>query len=401
MNLNLKDFTYTLPQERIALYPLAKRDESKLLVYNQGEIKNEQFSSLDQYIPTASLLFFNDTKVIPARLRFLKDTGAEIEIFLLSPIQPSVLVVEAMQTTKTCSWKCTIGNLKKWNDGKLLIKLMDNFSLEANLQNREEGIVTFIWSGEYSFAEVVNLVGATPLPPYLKRNAEDSDRERYQTIYSHYEGAVAAPTAGLHFTTEVFEKLKQKGVQTDFVTLHVSAGTFRPIKTDEVDKHIMHLEQIIITRKNLVNLLQNKFTIPVGTTSMRTLESLYWFGVKLAHNAHAKFHITQTDPYSNQYTKLTRQNSFERILKHMDEHQLDILQGETSIYILPGYEFKVCDALITNFHQPGSTLIVLVSAFIGEDWKKIYTTALENDYRFLSYGDSSMLIPKKLPRMRE
>ncbi len=394
MNLNLKDFTYTLPQERIALYPLAKRDSSKLLVYDQGEIKDEQFSSLDKFIPSGSLLFFNDTRVIPARLHFLKDTGAEIEIFLLSPVQPSVLVVEAMQTTRTCSWKCTIGNLKKWNEGKTLVKKVSDFSLEATLQNREEGIVTFIWSGNHSFAEVVNLSGETPLPPYLKRNAEESDRERYQTIYSHYDGAVAAPTAGLHFTEEVFRKLKEKDIQTDFVTLHVSAGTFQPIKTDDVDKHIMHHEQIIITRKNLVNLLQNKFTIPVGTTSMRTLESLYWFGVKLAHDPKAEFHITQHDPYGNQFKKLSRQDSFEKIKAYMDKNELDVLQGETSIYILPGYEFNVCDALITNFHQPGSTLIVLVSAFIGEDWKKVYATALDKGYRFLSYGDSSILTPR-------
>ncbi len=394
MNLNLKDFTYTLPQERIALYPLDKRDSSKLLVYDQGEIRDEQFSSLDKYVPAGSLLFFNDTKVIPARLHFLKDTGAEIEIFLLSPVQPSVLVVEAMQTTNTCSWKCSIGNLKKWNEGKTLVKTLSDFSLEASLQNREEGIITFTWTGNHSFAAVVNLSGETPLPPYLKRNAEESDRERYQTIYSHYEGAVAAPTAGLHFTDEVFEKLKKKDIQTDFVTLHVSAGTFQPIKTDDVDQHVMHHEQVIINRTNLINLLQNKFTISVGTTSMRTLESLYWFGVKLAHDPQAKFHISQNDPYSNQYKKLSRKDSFKRILEHMDKHQLEMLQGETSIYILPGYEFNVCDALITNFHQPGSTLIVLVSAFIGEDWKKVYSTALENGYRFLSYGDSSILIPK-------
>ncbi len=395
MNLNLKDFTYILPQERIALYPLAKRDQSKLLVYDQGEIKDSQFALLDQYIPTGSLLFFNDTKVIPARLHFTKDTGAEIEIFLLNPVLPSVLLVEAMLTTKTCSWKCTIGNLKKWNEEKKLIKTVADFSLEVSLQNREEGIVTFAWSGDHTFAEVINIAGETPLPPYLKRNAEESDRDRYQTIYSHYEGAVAAPTAGLHFTDDIFKKLKRKNIQIDFVTLHVSAGTFQPIKTEDVNKHSMHNEQIIVTRKNIINLLQNKFIIPVGTTSMRTLESLYWFGVKLEHGLQSTFNITQHDPYGNQYKKLSRLNSFERILMYMDNHQLDILQGETSIYILPGYEFNVCDALITNFHQPSSTLIVLVSAFIGEDWKKVYATALNNDYRFLSYGDSSILIPKK------
>ncbi|HOX83450.1 MAG TPA: S-adenosylmethionine:tRNA ribosyltransferase-isomerase [Chryseolinea sp.] len=393
--MNLKDFTYLLPQDRIALYPLSKRDSSKLLVYDQGEIKNEQFSSLDKYIPEGSILFFNDTKVIPARLHFTKETGAEIEIFLLSPVLPSVLVVEAMQATHTCSWKCTIGNLKKWNEGKSLSKNLNHFTVEAHLENREEGIVKFSWQGNHSFAEVVNLAGETPLPPYLKRNAEASDRERYQTIYSHYEGAVAAPTAGLHFTHTVFEKLKAKNIQTDFVTLHVSAGTFQPIKTEDVDKHIMHHEQIIITRNNLVNLLHNKFTIPVGTTSMRTLESLYWFGVKLVHDPNATFHITQHDPYGDQYKKLSRNDSFERIFQYMDQKEIDILQGETSIYIMPGYEFKVCDALITNFHQPGSTLIVLVSAFIGENWKKVYATALDNNYRFLSYGDSSILIPKK------
>lgn len=390
--LNINDFTYELPAGRIALYPLEKRDQSKLLVYQQGRIAHERFNSLVNFIPDNALLFFNDTKVIPARLHFTKETGAVIEIFLLHPVTPSSLVAEAMQAQTLSSWKCTIGNLKRWKDD-VLVKELGNSTLEARLLNREEGIVEFRWTENISFAEIITRSGETPLPPYLKRKPEGTDRDRYQTVYAHYEGAVAAPTAGLHFTNDVLQALKQKGIATDYVTLHVSAGTFQPVKVQNAAEHTMHNEQVLISRNNINNLLQGKFIIPVGTTSMRTLESLYWYGVKLQKDPEAIFTIRQHDPYQL-YTSLpSTQQALEAVAAYMDRNQLNILTGETSIYIMPGYTFRICQGLVTNFHQPGSTLILLVAAFIGDSWKTIYQQALASDYRFLSYGDSSLLLP--------
>lgn len=393
MQLNIDDYTYALPPDRIASYPLEKRDESKLLVYNKGEIIHEQFKSITDYLPDETLLFFNDTKVIPARLQFSKETGAAIEVFLLNPVSPSPLLLEAMQTEKTCSWICTIGNVKRWKEGSTLIRRITGGTLEAVLQNKENGVVQFKWNSGHTFADVINDTGETPLPPYLNRKAETSDRERYQTIYSHYEGAVAAPTAGLHFTPEVFKLLELKHVMTDFLTLHVSAGTFQPVKVKNAQDHPMHNEQVVINRKNIENILLDKFIVPVGTTSMRTLESLYWYGTKLLKDPDAIFTISQNDPYAATGALPTRKEALTAVLDHMDKKKKDILTGETSIYILPGYLFRVCQGLITNFHQPGSTLMLLVAAFIGEDWRKVYANALVNQYRFLSYGDSSLLLP--------
>jgi S-adenosylmethionine:tRNA ribosyltransferase-isomerase len=390
--LNINDFTYELPADRIALYPLEKRDQSKLLVYQHGTIVHERFHSLINFLPDNALLFFNDTKVIPARLHFAKETGATIEIFLLHPVTPSSLVAEAMQAQTQSSWKCTIGNLKRWKDD-VLIKELGNSTLEARLLNREEGIVEFRWTENISFAEIITRSGETPLPPYLKRKPESTDRDRYQTVYAQYEGAVAAPTAGLHFTEDVLQALKLKGIATDYVTLHVSAGTFQPVKVQNAAEHTMHNEQVLVSQNNINNLLQSKFIIPVGTTSMRTLESLYWYGVKLLENPEAIFTIQQHDPYQP-YTSLpSAQQALEAVAAYMDRNQLDILTGETSIYIMPGYTFRICNGLVTNFHQPGSTLILLVAAFVGDNWKTIYQQALTNSYRFLSYGDSSLLLP--------
>lgn len=393
MQININEFKYSLPADRIAAYPLDIRDQSKLLVYDHGEVMHKQFYSIADYLPANSLLFFNDTKVIPARMHFQKGTGAEIEIFLLNPALPSNLVLEAMQAEHVCTWKCTIGNLKRWSAGDPLIKNFRGITVEATLQNREEGLVEFKWNTGHTFAEVVGLTGETPLPPYIKRKAEESDRERYQTIYSHYDGAVAAPTAGLHFTPGVFESLKKKNIQTDFVTLHVSAGTFQPIKVENAAEHTMHNEQVVVSLKNIENLLQNRYIVPVGTTSMRTIESLYWYGVKLLNDPNTTFSINQHDPYQVQRTLPSRMEALTAIKAYMNNHGKNSITGETSIYILPGYTFRVCQALITNFHQPGSTLILLVAAFIGEDWKKVYEVALQHKYRFLSYGDSSLLIP--------
>ncbi len=394
MEINLVDYSYNLPFEQIASYPLDKRDDSKLLIYNQGIIEHNQFHSIPQYLPDNSLLVFNNTKVIPARLHFQKDTGAVIEIFLLSPLLPGVLVLEAMQASQTCTWKCAIGNIKRWKEGDSLVKTLKNVTIEASLLDKEAGHIEFKWNTDHNFAEVVSQAGETPLPPYIKRKAEESDRTRYQTIYSQVDGAVAAPTAGLHFTPDVFSVLEKRNIKTDFVTLHVSAGTFQPIKVTNAAEHQMHSEQVVVQRENIESLLKSGFTIPVGTTSMRTLESLFWYGVKLLRDPEALFNISQYDPYFIQGKIPSREEALEATLRHVDKHKLDSITGETSIYILPGYQFQMCQGLITNFHQPGSTLILLVAAFIGEDWKKVYQEALKKNYRFLSYGDSSLLLPK-------
>ena len=392
--LKIFDYTYNLPQEKIALFPLPHRDHSKLLVYNKGKIEHTHFQEIISFLPAHSFLFFNDTKVIPARLHFKKESGAEIEIFLLSPVGPSVLFSEVMQATETCVWECTIGNLKRWHENTTLSKTIKGTLVKATLLSREKGLVQFDWSGKKSFAEVVSIAGETPLPPYLKRKAEESDRERYQTIYSHYDGAVAAPTAGLHFTQKVFEDLNKEGVLHDFITLHVSAGTFQPVKNENVNEHTMHHEQIIVTKNNLENLLRpDKFIVAVGTTSMRTLESIYWFGVQLLQNKKAKFEISQNDPYNEESIQVPKVHAIEAVKNYLTETNQEMIIGETSIFIKPGYKFRVCDGLITNFHQPASTLILLVAAFVGNDWKKVYDEALSNNYRFLSYGDSSLLIP--------
>ena len=389
----ISEFMYSLPEDRIAYHPLADRDQSKLLHYHQGKIDHKVFKQLPELLPADSVLFFNDTKVIPARLYFQKDTGAEIEIFLLNPVAPSSLLQIAMQSKGNAAWKCTIGNLKRWSKGIILTKQISKGEVNAELIDRQEGIIKFSWSPEFSFAEMISEFGATPLPPYIKREAEQKDLERYQTVYSHFEGAVAAPTAGLHFTEKIIRQIQQKGIPINFLTLHVSAGTFQPVKVENALEHIMHSEQIVISKANIQNLLTGRKVIAVGTTSMRSLESLYWYGLKLLSNPEAEFKISQDDPYLERSNLPSTQESLGYVLRHMENEGLDNIIGHTSIYILPGYSFKICNGLITNFHQPGSTLMLLVAALVGNDWKKIYETALENDYRFLSYGDSSLLLP--------
>ncbi|HEY3404757.1 MAG TPA: S-adenosylmethionine:tRNA ribosyltransferase-isomerase [Ohtaekwangia sp.] len=391
--IDINDYTYTLPADRIALFPLASREQSKLLVYKAGKIEHHNFYSVGNYLPDNTSLFFNDTKVIPARLYFLKDTGATIEVFLLSPVKPSALLIETMQAKGNCSWKCTIGNLKRWPRGLPLTKLIGDITLKANLLHESDGIVEFTWSTDHTFAEILNRSGETPLPPYLKRQAESSDRERYQTVYAQYEGAVAAPTAGLHFTPEILDQLKRNGITTDFLTLHVSAGTFQPVKVDNAAAHTMHNEQVLVSRENVEHLLDTtRFVIPVGTTSLRTLESLYWYGVKLLRDPEADFIIEQNFPY-RQSALPDKQEALTAVWQHMKMKDVEVITGNTSIYIVPGYTFKIINGLITNFHQPGSTLMLLVASLVGTDWKKIYSEALENNYRFLSYGDSSLLLP--------
>jgi S-adenosylmethionine:tRNA ribosyltransferase-isomerase len=394
-SIPIQDYYYKLPDDRIAHFPLTNRDESKLLVYYKGEIRHEQFKSMVDLIPQNAFLFFNNTRVIPARIHFLKETGAHIEVFLLNPVAPSVVLAETMQTTETCLWHCTVGNLKRWKENTVLTKSNNEVTLTAQLTNHHEGLVEFRWTpSALSFAEVIDQIGVTPLPPYIKREAETADRERYQTIYSQQDGAVAAPTAGLHFSDQVFARLQARGIRHDFLTLHVSAGTFQPVKTENALEHTMHEEQIVITKKNIENLLlADSLILPVGTTSMRTLESLYWYGVKLLENPDAPFIIHQGDPYRD-YKSLPSQNeALTAVYKVFQNTGTDVLTGHTSIYIYPGYSFRICQGLITNFHLPGSTLMLLVAAFVGMDWRRIYEAALHNQYRFLSYGDSSLLIP--------
>jgi len=387
----IKDYWYELPPERIALYPLPERDQSRLLVYVDGKIEHSKFTQLASFLPPNSTLFFNNTRVIPARLFFQKDTGATIELFLLNPVLPSTLVQIAMESRQSNRWVCTIGNLKRWPTGATLTKSINNLFISARLIDREAGIVEFNWTpAELTFAEIISQTGLTPLPPYLKRPAEESDRVRYQTVYSNHEGAVAAPTAGLHFTNHILEQLKTQGHKIEFLTLHVSAGTFQPVKVANAVEHPMHCEQIIVTIQNIKELLASRSAVAVGTTSMRTMESIYWYGVKLLTDPRQPFEITQFDPYELP-SDVPRSTALEALKRKMENENLDSISGETSIMIMPGYTFKVSEALITNFHQPGSTLMLLVAAFAGSEWKKIYDEALKNDYRFLSFGDSSLI----------
>ena len=395
MSIRTSDYTYELPPDRIALVPLPSRDESNLLVYRKGKIEHALFKNLPDFLPSNASLFFNNTRVIPARILFEKDTGAVIEVFLLNPIEPSPLLAETMQATGECMWECTIGNLKRWKPDSVLERLSGDVTLQATLVDRERGLVRLRWSPtNRSFAEVVSASGVTPLPPYIKRNVSPDDVQRYQTIYARFEGAVAAPTAGLHFTDRVLNTLHARGAETDFLTLHVSAGTFQPIKTDDALAHTMHREQMLITRSNLDHLLRDdRLIVSVGTTSMRTLESLYWFGKKLIDNPDAEFNILQDDPYRHPQHLPSVTEALKAVQDYMNRISADQVTGYTSIYIYPGYQFKVVKGLITNFHLPGSTLMLLVAAFVGNDWRRIYSEALSNNYRFLSYGDSSLLIP--------
>lgn len=391
--ISVQDYWYDLPEDRIAKHPLAERDASKLLVFNSGKIEHQQFINLPSLLPAGATLFFNNTKVIPARIRFTKQTGAAIEVFLINPIQPTSEVAQAMIAKSPVQWECIIGNVKRWKDEALELN-QNGVILSAKLIDRGKNIVEFGWEPQQlSFAEMIEKIGETPLPPYLGREAEESDKEKYQTVYSKAQGAVAAPTAGLHFTDRILQELDERGIQKDFLTLHVSAGTFQPIKAENALDHIMHSEQMIITADNVRNLLKSNKIVSVGTTSMRTLESLYWYGVKLIEHPNAAFLIHQEDAYQLPQ-HISKEDSLRAILSFMERQQKDNITGTTSIFIRPGYQFRICEGLITNFHQPGSTLMLLVAAFVGNDWRTIYEQALSNSYRFLSFGDSSLLWKK-------
>lgn len=394
--LRLNQFQYELPDERIARFPLPQRDQSKLLVYRKGAISHERFSRLAEVLPERSFLVFNNTKVIPARLIFQKPTGAVIELFLLNPVPADRPISQAMEDTHSCIWQCMIGNRKRWKVSESLEAQIGAIQLKAFWHNYEESEVRLEWSpGDTSFAEVIQQAGRIPLPPYLKREATDTDRETYQTVYSREAGAVAAPTAGLHFTPAVFRALEEHGFACDYLTLHVGAGTFQPIKADDVRQHSMHAEQVVYTKENLEHLLAHiNQIIPVGTTSMRALESLYWIGTRLLRHQPEPFVLDQH--YAWQLPVTEQPSPYEAlnaVLTYMNNTAQSPVLAHTSIYITPGYEFRLCKGIITNFHQPGSSLIVLIAALVGDEWRTIYKEALDNDYRFLSYGDSSLLIP--------
>ena len=395
--INLRDYEYTLPEDRIAKYPLEKRDDSKLLHYKAGNITHHRFYNLPDLLEEGMLLVYNDTKVIPARLIFQRETGAKIEIFLLAPVSPSTVIPEIMLAKHPVSWETMIGNAKKWKDGEILKGRVQHLGkeiiLEAKLLDRDRKLVEFSWSPfDVAFVDIVESSGEVPLPPYLNRKAEEEDKSRYQTVYSKKEGAVAAPTAGLHFTEEVFSAMRKKGVKESEVTLHVSAGTFQPIKVDKVQEHPMHSEQIHLQRSVIEKCLEQEGkTVAVGTTSVRSLESLYWYGVKLIENKGEEFFVEKLFPYEKREVLPTKKEALQAVLDLMDSTGQTEIMGSTEIFIFPGYQFQMIEGLITNFHQPGTTLVLLIAAMIGKDWEFVYQEALEKDYRFLSYGDSSLL----------
>lgn len=400
-HIKISDYNYPLPEERIAKFPLKERDSSKLLVYKHGEIDERVFTSLPEYIEPGSLMIFNNTKVIQARLHFRKETGALIEIFCLEPIKPNDYVLNFQQTEHS-AWLCMVGNLKRWKEGPLHKEMTVKGKPLTLTATRGECHGTSHWidfswdNSEVTFADILEVFGELPIPPYLNRETQESDKETYQTVYSKIKGSVAAPTAGLHFTERVLDTLRNKGVDLEEVTLHVGAGTFRPVKSEEIAGHDMHTEYISVNRQTIEKLLKHGGeTTAVGTTSVRTIESLYYIGVILESRPEAsqeELHVKQWMPYENE-TNLTPIQALQNILDYMDRNHLDALHTSTQIIIAPGYEYKIVKRIVTNFHQPQSTLLLLVSAFVKGDWRKIYDYALSHDFRFLSYGDSSLLIP--------
>ena len=400
-DIRIEDYNYPLPDERIAKYPLAERDSSKLLRYVDGKVDEHTFRDITEFLPDNAIMVFNDTKVVPARLHFVRPTGARIEIFCLQPVDP-VEYNLAFASTQTCTWKCVIGNAKKWKNDTLNLYLPENhggkaaeLNMKADLVSREgeTGIVTFHWDGNLPFSNVLEICGTIPIPPYLNRDSEAIDTERYQTLYARIRGSVAAPTAGLHFTDSVLAKIREKGIDMETVCLHVGAGTFLPVKDSEVAKHPMHREPFVVTKAFLKDLIDShKKVIAVGTTSVRTLESLYYIGVSCIEKGHPE-DVEQWAPYTREYSYSTEE-ALRAIVNYLEQTSQDALTAGTRIIIVPGFQFRIVDILVTNFHQPESTLILLVSAFVGGDWKTIYDYALAHNFRFLSYGDSSLLFKR-------
>ena len=400
-HIKISDYNYPLPDERIAKFPLPVRDQSKLLVYRHGEVSETRFTSLPDYLEAGELMIFNNTKVIQARLHFRKETGALIEIFCLEPIQPNDYVLNFQQTSHA-AWLCMIGNLKKWKEGSLHKEMNVKGHTITLTATRGEcrgtsHWVDFTWDNpEITFADILEVFGELPIPPYLNRETQESDKETYQTVYSKIKGSVAAPTAGLHFTERVLQALRDKGVDLEEVTLHVGAGTFKPVKSEEIEGHEMHTEYISVNRQTIEKLIAHGGkAIAVGTTSVRTLESLYYIGVTIASHPDAgqeELHVRQWQPYETHPT-MTTVESLQQILDYMKRHELETLHTSTQIIIAPGYTYHIVQKMVTNFHQPQSTLLLLVSAFVKGNWRTIYDYALAHDFRFLSYGDSSLLIP--------
>lgn len=389
--LSLSDFHYDLPEHQVPAYPLPQRDASKLLYYHKGRIQHRQFIEIADLLPSDSLLVFNDTKVIPARLNFRRKTGSRIEVLLMEPALNGNME-KALNAPSPVVWECIIGGLKKWKTDETLELSLGSTTLKAKIQDKEKNLVQLEWNSEEKFCEIINKVGKIPLPPYLNREAEESDKERYQTLVAKNDGAIAAPTAALHFSERVFESLDAKGIRSTRITLHVGSGTFLPVKEGDPRNHPMHNEKIVFSRQAILDLLNHSGSIvPVGTTSMRSLESLYWWGCKLVQDPEADFFVEKLEPYV--MSAVSRQDALKAVWARIEKDQMDELRGETEILILPAYQFGMCDALVTNFHQPSSTLIMLVAAFVGQDWRWIYSDALSKKYRFLSYGDSSLLIP--------
>ena len=407
--IEIQDYNYPLPEERIAKFPLKERDHSKLLIYQQGEVGEDVFYNLPNHLPKGALMVFNNTKVIQARLHFRKQAlpvrtgevpalGALIEVFCLEPAAPSDYQLNFSQKG-TVQWYCMVGNLKKWKEGRLLREIVMPDGATVTLACERKGlhgtshIVEFSWNGDYTWAELLDAVGELPIPPYLNRATQESDKRTYQTVYSKIKGSVAAPTAGLHFTERVLQALDAAGIDREELTLHVGAGTFKPVKSEEIGGHDMHTEHIAVRRQTIEKLIAHGGeAIAVGTTSVRTLESLYYMGI-LAMQGKEDLHVPQWMPYETVNSQPPTVNSLRALLDYMDSRHLDVLHSSTQIIIAPGYEYHIVRRMVTNFHQPQSTLLLLVSAFLHGDWKKVYDYALSHNFRFLSYGDSSLLIP--------
>lgn len=417
-HIKIQEYDYPLPDERIAKFPIAERDHSKLLVYNKGQVSEDKFYHISDHLPKGALMVFNNTKVIQARMHFRKETGALIEVFLMEPAAPTDYEL-MFQTTQHCAWLCMVGNLKKWKEGALRRKFVikgNELTLSATMDREKAAAkaggtnywIDFEWdNGKVSFAEILEEVGELPIPPYLNRSTQESDKTTYQTVYSKIKGSVAAPTAGLHFTDKVLAAIDEAGIERDELTLHVGAGTFKPVKSTEIAGHNMHTEYVVVHRHTLERLLRHGCAaIAVGTTSVRTLESLYYMGVKLESNAslsEEELHVGQWEPYDLEHNAdgwavvdgvpVSPGKSIQNLIDYLDRDGIGALHSSTQIIIAPGYSYKIVRILVTNFHQPQSTLLLLVSAFVKGDWRKIYDYALNHDFRFLSYGDSSLLMP--------
>ncbi len=394
------DFDYPLPDQRIARYPLPQREDSKLLVLNHKGITDAVFRDIGSFLPNDALLLVNDTRVVHARLHFRKPEGAPIELFILDPATENADFQLAFASTSPVEWNCLVGNSKRWKSGQLQLPLGDDSFVLRAIRIRKEkdaSVIQFSWDAPLSFAEVIEKAGVMPLPPYLGREAETSDQQRYQTVFATFDGSVAAPTAGLHLTSDLVKQLETSGIDVERLTLHVGAGTFKPLSAKTIGEHAMHAEHFVVSKQSLQRLLAQtgKSVVPVGTTSMRSLESLFWIALKLRKNPNLEhLHIDQWYPYENQEQRdFLGRNAIEFLLDYLDKRHTESLRASTAIMIVPGYHFRIANGLITNFHQPRSTLLLLVAALIGKRWKDIYTHALKKDYRFLSYGDSCLFLP--------